>query len=263
MIETFTFHAGDSPLLISVPHDGRTLPGEIASVMTDAGRAIPDTDWHVAHLYEFAKDLGASILRAEYSRYVVDLNRSTDDEMLYEGRFGTGLFPTQTFTGEEIYLRGCEIDMEVRVAEFWRPYHEKLDETLNALRDKHGVALLWDAHSIASRVPRLFDGELPELNIGTWDDRSCDLALSGAVLEVANSSDYDVAFNGRFKGGHITRHYGRPSENVHAIQLELSQIAYMNEATRQYDEGKAKRLRGTLSRMLVAYLESAGFRDGE
>lgn len=263
MIETYTFESGDSPLLISVPHDGRLLPGEIASVMTDAGREIPDTDWHVAHLYEFAKDLGASIIRAEYSRYVVDLNRSADDTELYEGRFGTGLCPTQTFTGKEIYQRGAEIDIEKRISEFWQPYHDKLEETLKESRQKHGIALLWDAHSIASRMPRLFDGELPQLNIGTWDDRSCDPAVSGAVHEAAKASSYDTVFNERFKGGHITRHYGNPAENVYAIQLELSQGTYMTESTREYDEEKAKRLRGTLSNMLVAYLESAGFRDGE
>jgi len=263
VIETFTFVQGSSPLLISVPHDGRTLPGEIASVMTEAGRTIPDTDWHVAHLYEFAHELGASVIRAEYSRYVVDLNRSTDDKELYEGRFGTGLCPTQTFAGEEIYERGSEIDVGGRVAEFWQPYHDKIDETLNTLRREHGTALLWDAHSIASRVPNLFDGSLPDLNIGTWNDRSCDPEISRAVLAAAEASDYEVAFNGRFKGGHITRHYGRPADNMHAIQLELSQITYMNEANHEFNEEKAARLRGTLTNMLVAYLESAGFRDGE
>ena len=153
--------------------------------------------------------------------------------------------------------------MEKRISEFWQPYHDKLEETLKELRQKHGIALLWDAHSIASRVPQLFDGELPQLNIGTWDDRSCDPAVSGAVHEAAKASSYDTVFNERFKGGHITRHYGNPAENVYAIQLELSQSTYMNESTREYDEEKAKRLRGTLSNMLVAYLESAGFRDGE
>jgi N-formylglutamate deformylase len=173
------------------------------------------------------------------------------------------LCPTQTFAGEEIYQRGAEIHIEGRISEFWQPYHDKLEETLNELKKKHGIALLWDAHSIASRVPKLFDGELPQLNIGTWDDRSCDPAVSNAVHQVARASGYEVVFNERFKGGYITRHYGDPAENVYAIQLELSQITYMNESAREYDEEKAKQLRGTLSNMLVAYLESAGSRDGD
>ena len=259
MIETYTFHSGTTPLLISVPHDGRTLPGEIASTMTDAGRSIPDTDWHVAHLYEFANDIGASVIRAEYSRYVVDLNRSADDEELYSGRFGTGLCPTQTFHGQEIYERGTEIDMGERIAEYWQPYHDKLEETLDALKHEYGAALLWDAHSIASQVPSLFDGELPELNIGTWDNRSCNVGMTEAVLAAAGSGTYEVVANGRFKGGYITRHYGRPARRVYAIQLEVAQRAYMNETTREYDEEKVALLRGTLSHMLEAYLESAGF----
>ncbi|NIV17206.1 MAG: N-formylglutamate deformylase [Woeseiaceae bacterium] len=259
MIETFTFEAGTAPLLVSVPHDGRTLPGEIASTMTDAGRSIPDTDWHVAQLYGFARELGASLIRAEYSRYVVDLNRPADNQALYSGRFGTGLCPTETFDGQEIYLPGTEIDVNDRISEYWQPYHDKLESTLGALKKEHGMALLWDAHSIASRVPRLFEGELPELNIGTWDNRSCDPRMTGAVLAAADSGSYSVVANGRFKGGHITRHYGRPADGVHAIQLELAQRAYMNESTHQYDEEKASRLRGTLTLMLGAYLESAGF----
>lgn len=259
MIETFTFEAGTTPLLISVPHDGRTLPGEIASTMTEAGRSIPDTDWHVAHLYEFAKDVGASLIRAEYSRFVIDLNRPADNRELYAGRPGTGLCPTETFDGREIYLAGAEINVDERIAEFWQPYHDKLEVTLNILKKQHGTALLWDAHSIASRIPRLFDGELPELNIGTWDNRSCNPRITEAVFAAADSGTYSVVANGRFKGGHITRHYGRPADGVHAIQLELAQRAYMNESTHAYDEKKALRLRGTLTLMLEAYLESAGF----
>jgi N-formylglutamate amidohydrolase len=263
MIDTYTFEVGDTPLLISIPHDGRQLPCEIATDMTDAGRAIPDTDWHVSRLYDFARELGASILRAEYSRYVIDLNRPADDSSLYEGRFGSSLCPTQTFAGDDIYAKGVSIDIEARIDEFWRPYHDKLEKTLAELRDIHGIALLWDAHSIPSRVPSLFDGELPELNLGTWDRRSCSQPIAGAVLAAAQAGPYTCVCNGRFKGGHITRHFGRPGENVHAIQLELAQRTYMDEASQKYDSAGALRLRDTLRAMLTVYLAAAAESLGE
>jgi N-formylglutamate amidohydrolase len=258
MIDTYSFTAGTQPLLISIPHDGRLLPCEIAGAMTAAGRTIPDTDWHVRRLYEFAAELGASLLSAEYSRYVVDLNRPADDTALYEGRFGTGLCPTRTFAGEALYEDGEAIEVAARVREFWQPYHDKIAITLAQLRDRHGYALLWDAHSIPSRVPALFEGELPELNVGTWDGRSCDPAISARVEAAATASPYSSVVNGRFKGGYITRHYGRPQENVHAIQLELAQRAYMDEASLEYDSAKAARLRDTLGTLLETFLVGAG-----
>ena len=257
MMGTFTFEPGTAPLLVSIPHDGRQLPGEIADKMTAAGRSIPDTDWHVARLYDFASDLGVSILRAEYSRYVVDLNRSAVDEVLYEDRFETGLCSTQTFSGDDIYTDDAAIDIDERVREFWQPYHDKLEETLRAMRDSHGYALLWDAHSIPSRVPKLFDGELPALNFGTWDDRSCDPAILAAVVAAAGGAPDGIVVNGRFKGGYITRHYGQPGDNVHAMQLELAQRAYMDEVSKEYDEAKASRLRDTLRRLLETFLAAA------
>jgi len=262
MIDAFTFDAGSAPLLVSVPHDGRQLPCEIAGEMTEAGRSIPDTDWHVSRLYEFALDLGASFIRAEYSRYVVDVNRPADDSELYAGRPGSGLCPTLTFAGEDIYVRGTSIDIADRVGDFWRPYHEKLDAALQDIQNAHGYALLWDAHSIQSRVPRLFDGELPELNLGTWDNRSCDVGISDVVVATASASSYSVVHNGRFKGGHITRHYGQPRNHVHAIQLELAQRTYMDEASFEYDETKASRLRDTLEKLLTAFMKAADNRGG-
>jgi N-formylglutamate amidohydrolase len=257
MIDTYTFVAGDAPLLISIPHDGRQLPCEIGASMTAAGRAIPDTDWHVRRLYDFADDLGASLIQAEYSRYVVDLNRPADDTALYEGRFGTGLCPTRTFAGQEIYEDGTTIDVNSRVRDFWQPYHDRISATLAQLRERHGHALLWDAHSIPGRVPALFDGELPELNLGTWDGRSCDPRVSGPVVAVAESSGYRSVTNGRFKGGYITRHYGRPDENVHAIQLEISQRSYMDELSLDYQGAKAAHLRDTLRQLLETFLAAA------
>ena len=253
MTDCYTFHQGDSPLLISVPHDGRELPESIAATMTDAGKALPDTDWHVARLYEFVKEIGASMIVANYSRYVVDLNRPVDDASMYEGQRSTGLCPLQTFDGRELYSGDPSIDIGDRLARYWHPYHDKVQHVLETCRDIHGHALLWDAHSIASRMPTLFDGQLPALNIGTYDGRSCTTSLSDAVLSVAQASPYDAVFNARFKGGHTTRHYGRPEQNIHAIQLELAQRTYMDEHTREYDDKKASQLRDTLRQMLAAF----------
>lgn len=258
MIDVFNFHEGTSPLLISVPHDGIHVPADVRARMTAAGGAVPDTDWHVAELYDFARELGASMLVANYSRYVVDLNRATTDDALYPGQVATGLCPLQTFSGEEIYTRPGVNDEEMkqRIATYWQPYHDKLGSTLDALREKHGCALLWDAHSIASVVPRLFDGELPELNIGTDDGRSCAASATESVVAVAATSPYSYVVNGRFKGGYITRHYGNPESGVHAMQLEIAQRVYLNEATTVFDARKGSRLRDTLRPMLEAFIES-------
>jgi N-formylglutamate amidohydrolase len=253
MTDCFTFHEGDSPLLVSVPHDGKCLPDNIAAMMTDTGRSVPDTDWHVARLYEFVADLGASVIVANYSRYVVDLNRPADDAALYDGQVSTGLCPRQTFDGRELYMGDVEIDVDDRLHRFWRPYHDKIRETLDMLRGKHDYALLWDAHSIASHMPALFDGELPVLNIGTFDGRSCNKEKSSAVMKVAQDSPYSAVLNGRFKGGFTTRHYGDPAAGVHAIQLELAQRAYMDETTGVFDESMASQLGDTLRRMLAAF----------
>jgi len=257
MTDVFSFHDGDTPLLVSVPHDGWQLPPDIVQTMSEIGRGIPDTDWHVAQLYEFARDRGASMIVANFSRYVVDLNRPADDTTMYEGELATGLCPIRTFAGDDIYRDQPLIDAAARVATYWRPYHDRIAEALSELRQRHGVALLWDAHSITSRVPQLFDGELAVLNLGTWGGRSCDASVADAVMSVAKQSDYDAVLDGRFKGGHITRYYGDPGANVHAIQLELAQRAYMHERTLAYDRDKAAELRVTLELMLDAYLDTA------
>ena len=257
MIDVFAFREGGTPLLISVPHDGRHLPADMQGSMTAEGVALPDTDWHVARLYEFAADLGANILVANYSRYVVDLNRPATDEALYPGQVATGLCPRQTFAGESIYVGETTPDIAARVETYWKPYHDKIRATLDALRERHGYALLWDAHSIPSRAPRLFDGELPALNIGTNDGASCGDPLEQAIDAVAASSDYSTVLNGRFRGGYITRHYGDPGNDIHAVQLEIAQRVYMDEQTRTFDAEKASGLRDTLRTMLGAYLETA------
>ena len=257
--EVFAFHEGSLPLLVSVPHDGRDLPDDMRGRMTAAGLAIPDTDWHVARLYDFAREFRASLLVARYSRYVVDLNRPADDAALYAGQVATGLCPSENFAGEPIYEHGPIGPDETarRVTAYWQPYHDKLAATLAALRDRHGYALLWDAHSIPSVVPRLFDGRLPALNIGTYGGRSCGEALAEAVTARAADSRYSHVRDGRFQGGFITRHYGEPAKQVHAVQLEIAQRVYMDEATNAFDAKKAALLRDTLRRMLETFVKTA------
>lgn len=263
MSDVFRFDAGDSPLLISVPHDGRKLPGDIEAAMTPEGRELPDTDWHVARLYDFARELGASLLVAEYSRYVVDLNRPPGDESLYPGQLKTGICPVETFAGAAIYRHVSAIpdeEREQRVAGFWRPYHDKLHACLDELKERHGYALLWDAHSIPSRVPRLFDGDLPVLNIGTNGGLSCPPDVEAAVATAAQDSSHSTVVNGRFRGGYITRQYGDPDDGKFAIQLELAQRSYMDENTLAYDDLRAADVIGTLRRMLEAFANAGRLR---
>lgn len=259
MSDVFHYYDGDLPLLVTVPHDGRRIPRDLSERMTQAGREIPDTDWHVAQLYDFVRDLGAKLLVAEYSRYVVDLNRSAQDDVLYPGQLVTGLCPEQTFAGEDIYVGDgvTAEEKERRIAKYWRPYHDHVRVTLTAMRDQHGYALLWDAHSIPSLVPRLFDGELAELNLGTNSGASCAPAIESAVAEISRASDYSSVVNDRFKGGFITRNYGRPDDNIHALQLEIAQRAYMDEASRTFDDKRAADLRDTLRQMIRTLLEAA------
>ena len=261
MTDAYSLLPGDGPLVVSVPHDGRELPAEIAARMTAAGHALDDTDWHVGRLYDFVTAGGATLLRARYSRYVVDLNRPADDGELYPGQLKTGLCPIASFAGDELYVGDGAPDAaerQRRVAAYWQPYHDAIAAAVAGARARHGFAVLWDAHSIPSRVPRLFAGELPALNLGTNDGRSAAQAVESAVANVLSDSDYTSIVNGRFRGGHITRRYGNPAERVHALQLEIAQRSYMNESTRLYDAPAAERLRATLQRLLDAAVAAAG-----
>lgn len=261
-----TLTMGTSPLLVSVPHGGRQIPEDIAAGMTPAALAVPDTDWHVGRLYDFCTTLGASLLVANYSRYVVDLNRPPNDEALYPGQLATGLCPVATFAGDPLYENGCGIsdaERDRRIDVYWRPYHDRLRAELCRLRADHGVALLWDAHSIASQVPALFDGELPALNLGSDGGTSSAPAAEASVTRVAESSGYSFVANGRFRGGYITRYYGRPAAGFHALQMEIAQRTYMNEAALRYDPDLADRLRVTLIGMLQAFIDSADRISGE
>lgn len=260
MTTVFDFSAGRIPLLISIPHDGRDLAPGMYEKMHDSARALPDTDWHVRQLYEFARGFGASIIAARFSRYVVDLNRSADDATLYEGQVSTGLCPAKTFAGDDLYRSGKPVPVTEqidRVERYWRPYHEKLSRELEELRDRFGYALLWDAHSIASQVPLLFPGTLPDLNLGTFDGRSCAAALAGAVQQAGKATKYQCVLNERFRGGYITRQYGAPDRDIHAIQLELSQRNYMDEKNLRYDVRCAAELAAVVKSMLAAFVFAA------
>lgn len=234
-----TLHRGTAPLLVSLPHDGSRIPDDLAARMTPEARRAPDTDWHVSRLYAFARELGASILVPAHSRYVVDLNRPPDDVSLYPGQNTTGLCPIVRFSGDPVYLPGQEPTPEEvasRVDTYWRPYHDALRGELDRLRAQHGRVLLWEGHSIRGECPFLFDGRLPDLNIGTAAGASC-AAARQTRIEAALSAqqDYDWVVNGRFKGGYITRHYGDPANGIDAVQLEISQRIYMDEDSFAYD----------------------------
>ncbi|MDO9002457.1 MAG: N-formylglutamate deformylase [Aquabacterium sp.] len=231
---TYTLQRGQQPLLISIPHLGTLLPDEVRMQLLPEADALCDTDWHLDHLYDFALDLGVSVLGAKVSRYAIDLNRPATGESLYPGQATTGLCPTQTFRGDPLYAPGHEPDaaeVQRRLDTYWRPYHQALQAELDRLRALHGQVLLWEAHSIASVLPLLFDGKLPDFNFGTAEGRSCAPPLINAVLaQLPTNGTLTHVHNGRFKGGHITRHYGQPSQGVHAIQLEMCQSLYMEEA---------------------------------
>ena len=258
----FVFHQGTQPLLISMPHAGTYVPPTLAARFTEEARQVPDTDWHMERLYAFAKDMGASILAATHSRYVVDLNRPPDGASLYPGQNVTGLCPVDTFDDTPIYTRGDvpdDSEIAARRDAVWAPYHAQLRAELDRIRAQHGVAVLWDAHSIRSVLPRFFEGKLPDLNLGTADGASCSPALAQELLAIAQSAPgYTGVLNGRFKGGHITRHYGQPERNIHAVQLEMTQCSYMQEALPfSYLPEVAAGVQPHLERMLKAVLAFA------
>lgn len=255
-VPPFRFVRGTRPLLLSIPHVGTHIPASLLGDYTEIALQRADTDWHLDRLYDFAHTLGASVLQATHSRSVIDLNRPPDNQSLYPGQVTTGLCPTETFRGEPLYRPGREPDAAEtarRLDTCWRPYHDTLVTELARLKAQHGRVLLWDAHSIASHLPRLFDGKLPDLNFGTADGASCDRAVLDRVTALIAGSTCSLVINGRFKGGHITRKYGQPSQGVHAIQLELCQCLYMDEqAPFDYRPDVAARLQPTLQAMLDA-----------
>jgi N-formylglutamate deformylase len=259
MTQAFTLHRGTRPLLISMPHVGVYIPPELAARLTIVARGVPDTDWHLEQLYGFAKAMGASILAATHSRYVVDLNRPPDNANLYPGQDTTGLCPIDTFTKQPLYAPGDEpsdAEIQQRVDTVWHPYHNALASELARLKAEHGQVAQWEAHSIHSQLPRFFEGKLPDFNLGSANGASCDQALAEQLLAIASRAEgFTAVLNGRFKGGYITRQYGQPANGVQAIQLELALSAYMEENPPfAYEPARASRVQPHLQALLEAML---------
>jgi N-formylglutamate deformylase len=254
----YVLHRGSTPLFVSLPHDGTALPDEIKARLTPSARRVPDTDWHVSRLYAFARELGASLIVPAYSRYVIDLNRPRDNASLYPGQNTTGLCPVVQFSGEPVYQAGEEPtqrEISARIETYWRPYHDALEGEIARIRAEHGRVVLWEGHSIRSVVPFLFEGRLPDFNLGTAGGESCSPALEARLVDVlAAAKDRTHVVNGRFKGGYITRHYGEPARRIEAVQLELAQRNYMDEDTFAYREDLASRVQRILRALLEACL---------
>lgn len=250
------FQRGESSLLISVPHAGVTVPPDLLRQFMPAARTLPDTDWYVDRLYEWAPGMGAGLLLAPMSRYVIDLNRPPDDAPLYAkatSNLLTGLVPVRTFSGHAIYPPGDEPTqqhVQDRLERYWQPYHRCLADELERLRQRHGYAILLDAHSIRSQQPLLFDGTLPDLNLGSNGGRSAAGTLIATASEALQGSRFSMVLDGRFKGGYITRHCGRPAQGVHAVQLEMAQSAYMREDPPSWQDDRAIPMRAVLQRLV-------------
>ena len=247
---------GDSPLVLGLPHTGTHLPGDCLARLNNTGRAMADTDWHIDTLY-FGLVQNVTTVRTPVHRYVIDVNRDPSGASLYPGQNTTGLCPLTDFDGRSIYLEGQEpnaAEVERRRLAYHVPYHAALSAELDRVKALHGFAVLYDCHSIRSQIPFLFDGTLPDFNIGTNSGATCDLQIEASVLQICKAANgYSNTLNGRFKGGWTTRHYGQPTRGVHAIQMELAQSTYMLErAPWDYLEDRADRLRVHLKTILDA-----------
>ena len=257
---SFTLQRGTTPLVISMPHVGQQIPDDVRDRFVARALQVEDTDWFLDRLYAFAADLGASLLVPNESRYVIDLNRPTDNTPMYTGVNTTELCPTRFFTGEPLYRDGQEPDgSEIlrRVEAHWQPYHDALADELQRVRGAHGHAVLFDAHSIKSELPWLFDGTLPHLNLGTVDGRSCAPSLRQALIAtMAGQQHFTHVTDGRFKGGHITRHYGRPQDGVHAVQLEMCWRTYMEEGPPPaWSDARAARVTPLLRKLVQTLID--------
>ncbi len=253
-----TLRPGRTPLLVSLPHIGQHIPLELGDTFLPHALNVEDTDWHLDLLYDFVPGLGASLIVPHHSRYVIDLNRPSDNRPMYPGVNNTELCPTRSFTGESLYRDGMGPDAaEVarRTTHYWQPYHDTLRGELERLKREHGYAILLDGHSIKSELPWLFPGRLPDLNLGTADGTSCAHSLRDALTSLlAAQTRYAHVVDGRFKGGYITRRYGQPGEGIHAVQLEKCWRCYMNESPpRAWDAARA----APLQPLLREFVETA------
>ena len=253
-----SFRKANYPLLISIPHNGSAIPDSIAATMTDVGKSSRDTDWFLDRLYDFEETSDAGLIASHHSRYVVDLNRNAHApaaQSLYPGQNTTGLFPQITFEQLPVYQPGNEPDAEEqsrRIEKFWQPYHDRLKSELERMRATFGIAVLFEAHSIESRLPFLFEGELPDLNFGTNAGKSCDEEMANTIQSSFPAKGYSHVFNGRFIGGFITRHYANPADGIHTVQLELSQATYMDQSTKQWLPDKAAEVQPVLRSVIQA-----------
>ena len=244
------------PVLLSVPHCGTDFPEELSNEYWENLTAAPDdTDWFVHELYDFAAGMGITIIYGVYSRWVIDLNRDPQSKPLYsDGRIITGLCPTTTFLGESLYLdERSEVnhaEVQRRLEKYYWPYHRKLEELLTSLRNEFGQVLVWDCHSIRQLVPTIHKEKFPDLILGDADGTSASPGLIETAIRNLESSGFSFQHNYPFKGGYITRHYGRPSENQHALQLEMSKINYMDDEELRYDTSRAEKMRTVLQRTL-------------
>ncbi|WP_321345258.1 N-formylglutamate deformylase [Breoghania sp.] len=251
----FEVTPGTSPVVLAMPHTGTFVPPAIMARLNDLGQTISDTDWHVHRLYDGLLP-NATKVRALFSRYVIDANRDPAGTSLYPGQNTTTLVPMIDFDNNPIWVEGqepTEQDIAERLATFHAPYHAAVEAELQRVKAIHGIAVLFDCHSIRSHIPFLFEGTLPDLNLGTNSGTSCAPEIEAAAVAVAEASDYTNVLNGRFKGGWTTRHYGRREEGIHSIQLELAQSTHLvgEELPFDYDPAKAEKLRKTLADMLA------------
>jgi N-formylglutamate deformylase len=253
-VPPYVYRRGGGALVVSFPHVGTFVPHSVARTFTDCAARRPDTDWHLPRLYDFVRELDATVIVATHSRYFIDVNRPPDGANLYPGQDTPRLCPVDTFRSEPLYRDGEPSDEEVarRLDAVWHPYHRRLQRELERVRGEHGRAILWDAHSIVAEVPRLFPGRLPDLNLGTADGASCDPALGDALVAAARRhAGFTSVLNGRFKGGYITRRYGAPARDIHAVQLELVCDTYMQESSPYtYLAAKAARIQPVLRELV-------------
>lgn len=247
---------GDSPVILGLPHGGTWLPDAVAVRLSENGRKLADTDWHIARLYDGLLP-GATVVRANFHRYLIDANRDPAGVSLYPGQNTTSLCPLTDFDGEAIWQKGqdpSEDETLSRRESYHVPYHAALEKQVQRIRARHGAAIVYDCHSIRSAIPFLFPGTLPVFNIGTSDGATCAAGVTGAARAVCEASQFETVLNGRFKGGWTTRHYGRPGEGIHAIQMEIAQRAYLaaEAAPWAYDSARADNLRSVLGPVLSA-----------
>ena len=254
--------SGDSPIILGMPHTGTYVPEDVLSKLNDNGQKLADTDWHIYKLYEGLLE-EATIVRANFHRYVIDANRDPSGKSLYPGQNTTSICPLTDFDGEAIYFDGQEPnekEIAQRIDEFHVPYHAAITAEIERVREKFGVAILYDCHSIRSSIPFLFEGQLPDFNIGTNEGQTCAPEIEQITHNICRDADgFSTVLNGRFKGGWTTRHYGQPENGVYAIQMELAQHRYLESEQLPFDYSleNAANLRMHLKNILEALSEWA------